>query len=252
MQLWQVRAPSLEQKTEEVAVDPGVLRRWILASVVIFLLIVLLAAARWIYTSPIFDKIASASDLREMIAGVSSSANGPQTSEIAHGVDLKTAERQSRQEKGKSKNAEMRTDGTNVRGPRRRKSLSQVSTTAKAPPTLGETNQVSEAQPTGLQTQQQVGTQVGHVSLLPAANLPEKIILPAYPAVAWQKNVQGRVTLKALISKDGRLRNIRLVGPPSLLSGSVLEAVKKWRYQPKIENGMAIEVETQIAIDFEE
>jgi protein TonB len=92
---------------------------------------------------------------------------------------------------------------------------------------------------------------VGHVSLHAAANLPEKIILPAYPAVAWQKNVQGRVTLNALISKDGRLRKLRLVGPPSLLSGSVLGAVKKWRYQPRMENGMPVEVETQIAVDFE-
>jgi len=250
-ELRQVRAPLLEQKTEEVAVDRGVLRRWILASVVIFLLIVLLAAARWIYTSPIFDKIASASDLRDMIAGVSSSANGPQTGEVVPNVDSKGAERLSRQEKGKPKDAEMRPDGTSVRGPHRRKGLSQVSTTAKAPPALGETNQVSEVQPTGYQTQQQVGTQVGHVSLHAAANLPEKIILPAYPAVSWQKNVQGRVTLKALISKDGRLRKLRLVGSPSLLSGSVLEAVKKWRYQPRIENGMPVEVETQIAIDFE-
>lgn len=250
-ELHQVREPLIERKIEEVAVDRGVLRRWILASVIVFLLIVSLAAARWIYTSAIFDKIASASDLREMIAGVSSSANGPQTSAIAHNVDSKPAERQSRQEKGKPKNAETRPDGTSVRGPRRHKGLSQVSTTAKAPPALGETNQVSEAQSTGLQAQQQVGTQVGHVLLLPTANLPEKIILPAYPAVAWQKNVQGRVTLKALISKDGTLRNIRLVGPPSLLSGSVLEAVKKWRYQPRMENGMPVEVETQIAIDFE-
>jgi protein TonB len=57
--------------------------------------------------------------------------------------------------------------------------------------------------------------------------------------------------LKALISKDGTLQNIRLVGAPSLLSGSVLEAVKKWRYRPLIENGMPVEVETQITIDFE-
>jgi TonB family protein len=250
-ELRQVRAPLLEQKTEEVAVDRGVLHRWILASVVIFLLIVLLAAARWIYTSPIFDKIASASDLREMIAGVSSSANGPQTGGVVPNVDSKGAERLSPQEKAKPKNAEMRPDGTSVRGPRRRKGLAQVSTTAKVLPALGEKNQVSEAQATEFQTQQQVGTQVGHVSLHAAANLPEKIILPAYPAVARQKNVQGRVTVKALISKDGRLRNIRLVGPPSLFSGSVLGAVKKWRYQPRMENGMPVEVETQIAIDFE-
>jgi protein TonB len=165
-----------------------------------------------------------------------------------------------RQEKGKLENDEVRPDGASVRRPRvrfdaqkRGKGLSQVNTAVKAPSGMGETNQGPEAQSTGLQTQQQVGTQVGHVSLHAAANLPEQIILPAYPAVAWQKSVQGRVTLKALISKDGTLRNIRLVGPrpPSLLSGSVLEAVKKWRYQPRIENGMPVEVETQITIDFE-
>jgi TonB family protein len=256
----QVRAPFLERRTEEVAVDRGVLRRWILASVAIFWLIVLLAVARWIYTSPIFDKIASASDIREMIAGVFSSANSSQTGGVAHNVDSKGADRQLRQEKGKLENDEIRPDGPSVRRPRvrfdaqkRRKGLSQVNTAVKAPSDMGETNQGPDAQSTGLQTQQQVGTQVGHVSLHAAANLPEQIILPAYPAVAWQKSVQGRVTLKALISKDGTLRNIRLVGPrpPSLLSASVLEAVKKWRYQPRIENGTPVEVQTQITIDFE-
>jgi TonB family protein len=224
-----------------------------LAAVVVFLLIVSLAAATWISTSPIFDKIASASDLRKMIAGVFSSENGPQTGALARS---NTAQ-EFRQEKEKRQNDEMRPDGAAVRGPRLRfdapsgrRGLSRVGTAVKGPSGLGEKNQVSEAQPIGLQTQEQVGTQVGHVSLHAAANLPEKIILPAYPAVAWQKNVQGRVTLKALISKDGRPRNIRLVGPPSLLSGSVLEVVKKWRYQPRIENGMPVEVPTQITIDF--
>ena len=256
----QVRAPFLERRTEEVAVDRGVLRRWILASVAIFWLIVLLAVARWIYTSPIFDKIASVSDIREMITRVFSSANGSQTGGVAHNVDSKGADRQLRQEKGKLENDEIRPDGPSVRRSRVRldaqkglKGLSQVNATVKAPSAIGETNPIPEAQSTGLQTQQQVGTQLGHVSLYAAANLPEQIILPAYPGVAWQKRVQGRVTLKALISKDGTLRNIRLVGPrpPSLLSGSVLEAVKKWRYQPRIENGMPVEVETQITIDFE-
>jgi len=250
------REPVLEGRTEEVAVDQDVLRRWILAAVVVFLLIVSLAAARWIYASPIFNKIASAPDVREMIARVFSSTSGPETNEASHNVDSNWAERQSHQEKGKLENDGMRRDGPSVRGPRKRfdaqnrlQGSSQVSTAVKAPSALGETNQAPGAQPAGFR--QQVDTEVGYVTLHAAANLPKKIILPPYPAVAWQKNVQGRVTLNALISKDGRLRNIRLVGPPSLLSGSVLGAVKKWRYQPRIENGMPVEVETQIAIDFE-
>src|SRR3984957_5488580 len=158
----QVRAPFLERRTEDAAVDRGVLRRWILASVAIFWLIVMLAVARWIYTSPIFDKIVSASDIREMIAGMFSSANGSQTGGVAHKVDSKGADRQLRQEKGKLENDEIRPAGPSVRRPRvrfdaqkRRKGLSQVNTAVKAPSAIGETNPIPEAQSTGLQTQQQ-------------------------------------------------------------------------------------------------
>jgi len=65
------------------------------------------------------------------------------------------------------------------------------------------------------------------------------------------KNWLMLVVLHAVIAKDGSLQNVRLIGPPSLLSGPVLEAVKSWRYQPRYQNGVAVEVETQITIDFE-
>ena len=69
--------------------------------------------------------------------------------------------------------------------------------------------------------------------------------------MALQENVQGRVVLRAIIGKDGALQNVELAQSPSLLSEAVLEAVKKWRYQPRYQDGVAIEVETQITIDFE-
>ena len=75
-------------------------------------------------------------------------------------------------------------------------------------------------------------------------------MLPDYPAMALQKNIQGRVVVKAVITRNGTLRNLRLVGPSSVLNAPVLEAGKKWRYQPRIENGVPVEVETQIVIDF--
>jgi len=56
--------------------------------------------------------------------------------------------------------------------------------------------------------------------------------------------------LKAVISKDGTLQNVRLVSPPSLLNSAVLEALRQWRYQPHYEKGEAVEVETQIIVDF--
>jgi TonB family protein len=58
------------------------------------------------------------------------------------------------------------------------------------------------------------------------------------------------VVLKAVISTDGTLHNVHLVSPSSMLDSTVLDAVKKWRYQPHYENGKPIEVETQIIVDF--
>jgi TonB family protein len=92
--------------------------------------------------------------------------------------------------------------------------------------------------------------QRGLVWLHPATQIPQKMVLPEYPALALQENIQGRVVVNAVISKDGTLQNMRSVGPPSL-SAAVLESVKKWRYQPYYENGVPVEVETQITIDFE-
>jgi TonB family protein len=103
----------------------------------------------------------------------------------------------------------------------------------------------------GLQPEEPVGKTIGHVSLLPAPEVPEKITLPEFPSEALRKNLQGRVILKATISKDGMLQNVRLFGAPSVLSAAVLEAVKNWRYRPRMENGVPVEVETQITIDFE-
>jgi protein TonB len=103
----------------------------------------------------------------------------------------------------------------------------------------------------GTPTPEGPDTKVGLVSVKPSTEVPEKKVMPEYPAMALQENVQGRVVLRAIIGKDGALQNVELAQSPSLLSEAVLEAVKKWRYQPRYQDGVAIEVETQITIDFE-
>jgi TonB family protein len=90
----------------------------------------------------------------------------------------------------------------------------------------------------------------GRVSQRSSGELPVVGAIPEYPTFALQTNVQGRVVLKAIISTDGTLSNVRLISPPSMLDSTVLDAVKKWRYQPHYENGKPVEVETQITVDF--
>lgn len=90
----------------------------------------------------------------------------------------------------------------------------------------------------------------GRVSERSSGELPVVATIPEYPTFALQTNVQGRVVLNAVISVDGTLHNVHLVSPSSMLDSTVLDAVKKWRYQPHYQNGKATEVDTQITVDF--
>lgn len=73
---------------------------------------------------------------------------------------------------------------------------------------------------------------------------------PAYPALAKAARVQGVVRLQAIISTDGVIRNLQLIGGPPLLVNAALDAVKQWRYRPTTLNGSAVEVITEIDVNF--
>jgi protein TonB len=73
---------------------------------------------------------------------------------------------------------------------------------------------------------------------------------PVYPTIARTARVQGQVVLSAVIGKDGSIQNLRVISGHPMLVGAAVEAVRQWRYRPYILNGDAIEVETQITVNF--
>jgi periplasmic protein TonB len=73
---------------------------------------------------------------------------------------------------------------------------------------------------------------------------------PAYPPMARIARVQGAVVLEAVISKTGTIENLLLISGHPLLVPAALEAVSQWRYRPYRLNGEAIEVETEIIVNF--
>jgi protein TonB len=77
-----------------------------------------------------------------------------------------------------------------------------------------------------------------------------KKVTPVYPQMAAVSHLQGTVRLTALIAKDGTVKNVQLVTGPSLLAKAAIDAVKQWVYQPTVLNGEAVEVQTQIDINF--
>lgn len=73
---------------------------------------------------------------------------------------------------------------------------------------------------------------------------------PKYPRVAQAARIQGTVVLIATISREGVIENIHVVSGHPMLVGAAIDAVRQWRYRPYLLNGLPIEVETQITVNF--
>jgi periplasmic protein TonB len=76
-------------------------------------------------------------------------------------------------------------------------------------------------------------------------------IEPTYPKIALAARITGVVLLKAVISKEGDIKELQVVSGHPLLVPAAIEAVKRWRYRPYLLNGEPVEVETNITVTFQ-
>ena len=60
---------------------------------------------------------------------------------------------------------------------------------------------------------------------------------PVYPGVAISANIEGTVILEALVDRDGRVEELKVLRSIPLLDKSAMDAVRQWRYSPVILNG---------------
>ena len=74
---------------------------------------------------------------------------------------------------------------------------------------------------------------------------------PAYPKIALAARITGVVQLKAIIGKDGNIKELQALSGPPLLVPSAIDAVKQWHYRPYLLNGEAVEVETSVTVTFQ-
>jgi TonB family protein len=96
------------------------------------------------------------------------------------------------------------------------------------------------------------------LSQLEPVSLPEDLsqsllvqkVLPSYPEQALKVGLQGAVVLQAWIGRDGSVRDLKLVDGSLLLGQAAVNAVKQWRYKPYLRNGVAVEAETYVTVNF--
>ncbi len=73
--------------------------------------------------------------------------------------------------------------------------------------------------------------------------MPLVRVAPQYPRKALSRGIEGWVQVEFTISKVGTVENPIVIDadPPGIFNRAALKAVAKWKYKPKIEDGVAVE-----------
>jgi len=79
-----------------------------------------------------------------------------------------------------------------------------------------------------------------------------RAMLPRYPFEARQKGVEGRVTLRFVVDKEGRAQEPQVVlgEPEGVFDESALDAVVKYKFRPAYKNGEAVDCIVKLPIVF--
>jgi TonB family protein len=84
-----------------------------------------------------------------------------------------------------------------------------------------------------------------------AAPVAVQKVDPAYPLELMRRNVQGTVTLYAVIRSDGSVGEVRVLqGVDDRLDAYAKAALMHWRFEPATKNGNAVDLEAVVAIPF--
>lgn len=75
---------------------------------------------------------------------------------------------------------------------------------------------------------------------------------PDYPSAARRKGVEGYVDVHYTITAKGTVENVTVVGsePAEVFDKAAMDAVARWRYDPKMVDGVASATEMQVRLQF--
>lgn len=73
---------------------------------------------------------------------------------------------------------------------------------------------------------------------------------PEYPEQAREQKIQGVVVLDVHVSADGAVQDVQAVSGPPLLIAASTDAVKRWRFKPRTNNGRPVEMQSRVSLNF--
>ena len=74
-----------------------------------------------------------------------------------------------------------------------------------------------------------------------------------YPKGAMRKCIEGNVVLRFLVTTDGTTSDIEVVSskPEGVFEKAAIKAVEKWRFEPRVINGVPVQREETQRLVFE-
>lgn len=82
--------------------------------------------------------------------------------------------------------------------------------------------------------------------------LPEAItkVSPEYPDIARQSSMEGTVIVQALVGKDGKVKDTKVVKSVPVLDDAAVAAVKRWVFKPALSNNKPVAVWVAVPVKF--
>jgi TonB family protein len=73
-----------------------------------------------------------------------------------------------------------------------------------------------------------------------AARKIKNRVEPVYPDLARRNNIVGSARVELLVTADGRVKDVKVLGGNPVLVQAVMAAVMKWKYEPAAEESTVI------------
>ena len=82
--------------------------------------------------------------------------------------------------------------------------------------------------------------------------IPVVIVRPMYPREAAMAGIEGWVKLEFTITEEGAVKDPQIIDaqPPRVFNREALRAILKWKFKPRVVEGVAVERRATQVIDF--